>query len=75
MILLATSIQISEGLKKELTKRKFFEKETYEEVIWDLVEDSQELSEETKKEIALARAEIKEGKFHSLSEVKKELGL
>ncbi len=72
---MATSIQISEDLQKELIKRKFFDKETYEEVIWDLVEDSQELSEETKKEIALARAEIKEGRFHSLAEVKKELGL
>ncbi len=72
---MVTSIQISEGLQKELTKRKFFEKETYEEVIWDLVEDSQELSEETREEIALARAEIKEGKFYTLAEVKKELNL
>ncbi len=72
---MVTSIQISEGLKKELAKRKFFEKETYEEVIWDLVEDSQELSEEAKEEIALARAEIKEGKFYTLAEVKKELNL
>ncbi len=72
---MATSIQISEDLQKELVKRKFFEKETYEEVIWDLVEDTQELSEETKKEIALARAEIDEGKFHTLADVKKELGL
>ncbi|MCZ7357467.1 MAG: hypothetical protein O8C66_07965 [Candidatus Methanoperedens sp.] len=72
---MATSIQISEGLQKELIKRKISDKETYEEVIWNLVEDSQELGEETRKEIALARAEIKEGKFHSLAEVKKELGL
>jgi predicted transcriptional regulator len=72
---MATSIQISEDLQKELIKRKFSDNETYEEVIWDLVEDSLELSEETKKEIALARAEIKEGRFHSLAEVKKELGL
>ncbi len=72
---MATSIQISKGLQKELTKRKFFEKETYEEVIWDLVEDSQELNKETKEELALARAEIKEGKFHTLAQVKKELNL
>ncbi|MFZ3385252.1 MAG: hypothetical protein WA144_15135 [Candidatus Methanoperedens sp.] len=72
---MATSIQISEDLHKELVKRKFFEKETYEEVIWDLVEDSQELSKQTKKEIAHARAEIEAGKFHTLAEVKKELGL
>ena len=30
-----------------------------EEVIWDLVEDSQELDEETKREIAQARQEIR----------------
>lgn len=72
---MATSIQISEDLQNELIKRKLSDKETYEEVIWDLVEDSQELNAETKKEIALARAEIKEGRFHSLAEVKKELGL
>ena len=33
-----------------------------------------ELNEETKKEIAEARAEIKKGKFHSLEKVKKDLG-
>jgi len=72
---MATSIQISEDLQKELVKRKFFEKETYEEVIWDMIENSIELGEETKKEIALARAEIKEGRFHTLADIKKELGL
>jgi hypothetical protein len=70
-----TTIQVSERLQKELAKRKMYEKETYEEVIWGLVEDSQELNEETKKEIAQARQEIKEGKHHTLEEVKKELGL
>ncbi len=72
---MATSIQISEELQKELIKRKLSDKETYEGVIWDLVEDSQELSEQTKIEIAQARSEIKAGKFHTLGEVKKELGL
>lgn len=33
------------------------------------------MSEETKKEIADARAEIKAGKFHTMAEVKKELGI
>ena len=54
---------------------KFFDKETYEEVIWNLVEDTQELSEQTKREIEQARAEIKAGKTHTLTDVKKELGL
>ncbi len=70
-----TTIQISEKLQKELTRRKLYDKETYEEIIWDLMEDSLELSEETKKELAQARQEIKEGKYHTLEEIKKELGL
>jgi hypothetical protein len=68
-----TTIQISNTLKKELLKRKFFTKETYEEVIWDLIEDNQELSEQTKKEIAQSRAEYKAGKIHSLEKIKKEM--
>jgi hypothetical protein len=68
-----TTIQISNTLKKELLKRKFFNKETYEEVIWDLIEDNQELSEQTKKEIAQSRAEYKAGKTHSLEKIKKEM--
>ncbi|MEA3488448.1 MAG: hypothetical protein U9R10_04260 [Euryarchaeota archaeon] len=72
---MATSIQISEELQKELIKRKLSDKETYEGVIWDLVEDSQELSEQTKIEIVQARSELKAGKFHTLGEVKKELGI
>ncbi|MCL5679412.1 MAG: hypothetical protein M0Z77_07300 [Thermoplasmatales archaeon] len=69
-----TTIQVSEKLQKELSRRKLYSKETYEEVIWDLMEDSHELDEETRKELAQARQEIKEGKYHTLEEVKKELG-
>lgn len=70
-----TTIQISKRLQKELLKRKFFDKETYEEIIWDMIEDTEELSAQTKKELAQARAEIKAGKIHTLAKVKKELGL
>jgi ribosomal protein S12 methylthiotransferase accessory factor YcaO len=70
-----TTIQISKRLQKELLKRKFFDKETYEEVIWDMIEDNEELNAQTKKELAEARAEVKIGKVHSLAKVKKELGL
>ena len=70
-----TTIQISEKLQKELANRKMYDKETYEEIIWDLMEDAMELDEETKKEISQARQEIKEGKYDTLNEVKKELGL
>jgi hypothetical protein len=70
-----TSIQISKRLQKELLKRKFFVKETYEEVIWDMIEDNEELNAQTKTELAEARAEVKAGRVHSLAKVKKELGL
>jgi hypothetical protein len=72
---MATTIQVSQELVGELKDRKMFDNESYEEVIWDLVEDTQELNEETKRELAQARAEIKAGKFHTFSEVKKKAGL
>ncbi|MCD6146606.1 MAG: hypothetical protein J7J34_01185 [Thermoplasmata archaeon] len=72
---MVTSIQISEKLQRELVKRKLFDKETYEDVIWDLIENARELSEETKREIDEARKEIKKGRVHTLADVKKELGL
>ncbi len=37
--------------------------------------DTEELSEQDKKEIAEARAEIKAGKYHTFDEVNRELGL
>ncbi|MAF34251.1 hypothetical protein CMO91_00220 [Candidatus Woesearchaeota archaeon] len=72
---MATTIQISKNLQNALSKRKLVAKETYEEVIWDLLEDRMELSEETKKDIEIARKEFKEGKGKTLAQVKKELGL
>ena len=68
-----TTIQISKELASELQKRKISPKESYETVIWDLVEDTLELSEETKRAIELGRQQIREGKAHSWEEVKKRL--
>jgi len=72
---MTTTIQISEKLAQELKKRKMYTKETYEEVIWDLIEDTMELSEQTKKDIEIAVKEVKEGKVISHEALKKELGL
>lgn len=76
---MATTIQISEKLQGRLKKRKLYDNESYEDVIWDLLEDSMELSEETKKNIAEYEANYekwkKEGKLKTLEQVKKELGL
>ena len=72
---MATTIQISAELQSTLAKRKLFDRETYEEVIWELIEDTQELNEQTKRELAEARAEYRAGKFVTQEEVKAELGL
>ncbi|MHB1346666.1 MAG: hypothetical protein ACYCXK_04150 [Candidatus Humimicrobiaceae bacterium] len=72
---MATSIQISEELKKVLSKKKLSERETYENIIWNLLEDNMELNEQTKKELELSRKEIKEGKTLTLSQLKKELNI
>ena len=72
---MVTTIQISESLQEELSKRKFSDRESYEEVIWDLIEDTMELSEETKKNIKIAEEQIKRGETFTLSQIKKELEL
>ena len=72
---MATTIQISEELQDKLNQMKIYDRETYEELIWDLVEDNMELSDETKRHIKQSEKEIKEGKIVPLSEVKKKLRL
>lgn len=72
---MATTIQISEELQTALARRKFSDRETYEAVIWDLLEDAMEINEETKKELAEARAQIKKGNWHTFEQIKKEAGL
>ena len=74
IITMETTIQISKKLQEQLQKRKIIDKESYEEVIWDLLEDTMELSEETKIDIEEAKRDIKEGRIKSLAQVKKELG-
>ena len=72
---MATTIQVSEELLDELKIRKVSDKESYEEIIWDLIEDTMELSDETKIEIEKAKKEIKAGRFYTHKQVKKNLGL
>ena len=72
---MATTIQISEHLLKELKNRKLYEKESYEELIWNMLEDSKEIGKETKRELALSRKRIKEGKIYSFESIKKEMGM
>lgn len=72
---MATTIQVSPKLVDELKNRKMYDKESYEDVIWDLLEDSLELSEETLRNIKKSEEDIKAGRVKSHEQVKKELGL
>ena len=72
---MTTTIQVSEELKDRLSLRKISNKDSYEDIIWDLLEDTLELNDQTKKEIEISRKEIAEGKFITHAELKKELGI
>ena len=72
---MVTTIQISERLKKELARKKLSNRETYENIIWDLLEDTIELNEVTKKELEESREEIKAGKVSTLGQIKNELNI
>jgi predicted CopG family antitoxin len=70
---MATTIQISSELLKELKSMKRHDKESYEDIIWDLIEDRMELSEETKRHIKESEKQIAEGRTISLEELKKKI--
>lgn len=68
---MTTTIRVSDELLKELKKKKMNDKESYEDIIWDLLEDTMELSEETKRELAIGRQQYKEGKVYNWEDIKK----
>ena len=72
---MATTIQVSSDLVEELKNRKMYNKESYEEIIWDLLENTKELSEETKLKIKMAEKQVKMGQVYTHEQVKKEIGL
>ncbi len=68
-----TTIQISRQLLNKLAKMKMHKKESYENIIWDLIEDRLEFSETTRKHLEASEAEIKAGKTVSLDKIKKKI--
>lgn len=70
-----TTIQISNEVKTFLDRMKIFERETYNEILMNMIEDNMRINEKTRKELDEARKEIKLGKTISHEEVKKRLGL
>ena len=69
-----TTIQISKDLLQDLKSRKMYDRESYEDIIRDLLEDTMELSEQTLANIRKSEADIKAGRVHTLDEVEKRLG-
>ena len=72
---MATTIQISDDVKNVLDKMRIFQRETYNELIMNMLEDNMRINEKTRKELDEARKEIKLGKTISHEEVKKRFGL
>ena len=68
-----TTIQVTKGLLQDLKSRKMYDKESYEDIIRDLLEDTMELSKQTLINIKKSEADIKAGRVHSLEEVEKRL--
>ncbi len=72
---MVTTIQISNELKEKLEMRKLSSKESYEDVIWDMYEDTAELSKETKRNIEKSRKEFAQGKRVQFKDVMRKAGL
>ena len=71
---MATTIQIETEVREELSNMKIHTRETYNDVLERMIEDLQELNQETKKEIENALNEIKSGKSKKHEDLKKEMG-
>ncbi|UYP46950.1 hypothetical protein NEF87_003235 [Candidatus Lokiarchaeum ossiferum] len=69
-----TSIQIKKDTKIKLDSLKLSKRDSYNDVIENLLEDSSELNEETLKDIEDALKEYKDGQTSSLEDVKHQLG-
>ena len=69
------TIRISPEVKEQLDRMKMFNRESYNNIIELLIEDTLELNKKTKKEIEEARKRIDKGEFFTEEEVEKQLGL
>ena len=70
-----SSIQIKKKTKSKLDQLKLSSRDTYNDVIENLIEDSLELNQDTLDEIKIAVDEYKQGKYFTLEDAKRELGL
>lgn len=68
-----TTIQISKELLEDLKSRKMYDKESYEDIIRDLLEDTMELSEQTLANIKKSKKDIRAGRIKTLAQVEARL--
>ena len=71
----STTIQVSRDVKRALDGLKLSRRETYNDVLERVLIDEHELSEQTKRDIEKSLREYRAGKFKTLDQVKKEMGL
>jgi predicted transcriptional regulator len=69
-----TTIQVSKKTKELLDRLKISTRETYNDVIEQLIEDGKELSDQAIKDIEEALEDYKEGRVISHDEVKRQMG-
>jgi len=72
-----TTIQINKNTLERLKTLKRYERESYDELINNMLNESEEetLSNEEIEEIQKSLEEIKQGKVYSIEEVAKEFGV
>jgi len=72
---MTTTIQVDDNIRDVLANLKIHTRETYNDVLERLIEDLQELNEDTKKEILRAIQDFESGNYKTHAEAKKALGL
>ena len=70
-----TTIQINKNVKSLLLKQKISDKDSYNDILERILEDTMEFTEKTKRDIAESKRQIARGEVVSLEEIEKELGL
>ena len=68
-----TTIQVSHELLERMREMKMHEKESYENIIWDMLEDRMEFSKQAKENIIKSEKELKERKTISFEEIKRKV--
>jgi predicted CopG family antitoxin len=70
-----TSIRVSKQILELLKSMKTYPKESYDEVIWELIEPHLELNDKTKQDIGESIIEYEKGDYFTLEELEEKYGL